>query len=547
MSSPLAIIDQKRTIKDLFSKFNHINDPLVSEFTTSIPETFADAVDNIKSLNVNATDFVIQNRKILKSFIQKFHSEAGTISTNVEDNIRLLDDPSTLVLVSTHQPNLFAYSGVFKKIVLLETLKNSVQRLDKKRKIINLFLIIDHDFIDELWIRLAQLPSMQHSSGIMELRLPISESQRWQMVCNLARPRQAIINGWKHQIRSWINKSAIDTDKKMTASRNLEQFWQYVEKSYSRSKSYADLNSFIMSGIVNEIWNYNTLFVRLTEIPTVFENGFAHLISNFGVYSDALRKAENLFMNYNIDTGVSAASHLQAPVWIHCKCGSKASAKISKNGHETVLFGPCISCGTQIELNIGTSDNPDLKKHIHNLSPRAIPIPLLLSRDLGISCYASGTGGIGYLVDGSLISKKLGVDLPIVLVWPSKDKYNGIGQTLALKLMKNSNVEDIDTHMQMLAKQSAGYEVRIRPILLERAEKIRNHEPIDELLARLFVLKNEQRKIRQQMRIAEKIRNAINVSPCIIDYAVNFGIETTESRWKRHLLDSGDLASPVVI
>lgn len=547
MSSPLAITDQKQTVRDLFAKFNKINDPLISKFTTSIPERFTGAADHIiGSPRVLTTDFVLQNRRMLKSFIKKFHLEAGTISNNIEDNIMLLDDPSTIILVSTHQPNLFAYGGVFKKIVLLEALKNFVQTLDKRKKIVNLFLIIDHDFVDELWVRLAQLPSMQHSSGIMELRLPVSESQRWKMVCNIPRPRQAIITGWKHQIRSWINKSTIDSDKKLKIS-NLEQFWQHVESSYSKSKSYADLNSFIMSRIVNETWNYSTLFVRLTEIPTVFENGFAYLISNFETYSKALRNAENLFIKYDIDTRVSAASHLQAPVWIHCKCGSKASAKIKRKAEETVLFGPCISCKTEIELNLGKSNNLDLRSYIHSFSPRAIPIPLLLSRDLDVSCYVSGTGGIGYLVDGTLISKKLGLDLPTVLVWPSKDRYNGIGQAQALALMKNTNIGDINAHLRMLARQSSEYEAKIRPLLLERSEKIRNGQPINELLTRLFTLKKEQRNIRQQISIAEKIRNAINLSPCIIDYAINFGIEKIEQKWRSHLLNKADLALPVEI
>ena len=41
------------------------------------------------------------------------------------------------------------------------------------KKIVNLFLIVDHDFMDG-WIRLALLPSVKHSLGRLELRLPVS-------------------------------------------------------------------------------------------------------------------------------------------------------------------------------------------------------------------------------------------------------------------------------------------------------------------------------------------------------------------------------------
>src|ERR671938_2145293 len=109
---------------------------------------------------------------------------------------------------------------------------------------------------------------------------------------------------------------------------NFNQFWNEVELSYQKAKSYSDFNSFLMSQIVNRVWGYDTLFVRLTDISSVFEDGFRYLISNFNVYSDALRKAEGMFLRHGIDTGVSSSSYLNAPVWVHCKCGSKAPVKI---------------------------------------------------------------------------------------------------------------------------------------------------------------------------------------------------------------------------
>ncbi|HXV46227.1 MAG TPA: hypothetical protein VD736_06095, partial [Nitrososphaera sp.] len=458
MSGPLAVVDRAPQVRALFARFNQVNDPLVSEFTESIPEKFADAVDRVASQKALASDFVLRNRAKLKPFITKFHSEAGTLTDRVRSTIELLDDPAAKIVVSTHQPNLFAYGGVFKKIVLLEALKNSVGGL-KDAKVVNLFLVVDHDFVDESWVRLAQLPSVQHSSGIMELRLPVSESRRWQMVCNTPVPSQTIVHNWKRQVRSWIRKNGASVDKNMLVD-NLEQFWQHAEASHVRARSYADLNSFLMSRVVNETWNYSTLFVRLSEISEVFENGFTFLVSNSGIYSDALKSAESMFMNRGIDTGVSSSSHLHAPVWVHCSCGSKAAAKIFRKGGELVLAGPCMSCKKELELNLGDPDNLDLGRVARDMSPRAIPIPLLLARDLGVSCYASGTGGIGYLVDGSIVSKKLGLGLPLVLVWPSRDTYQGIGQAEAAASMP---AQDVDLYLQSLEKQNAWYEERIRP------------------------------------------------------------------------------------
>ncbi|HEY3094632.1 MAG TPA: hypothetical protein VGJ42_02615 [Nitrososphaera sp.] len=77
-------------------------------------------------------------------------------------------------------------------------------------------------------------------------------------------------------------------------------------------------------------------------------------------------------------------------------------------------------------------------------------------------------------------------------------------------------------------------------------EKVWAGEPVDDLLSRLFELKEEQRRIWQQISKVEKMRNAVNLSPCFIDYAVNFGMARTEQAWRNHLINDGSLAALVV-
>ena len=48
----------------------------------------------------------------------------------------------------------------------------------------------------------------------------------------------------------------------------------------------------------------------------------------------------------------------------------------------------------------------------------------------------------------------------------------------------------------------------------------------------LFSLKQEQRMIRSQRKLAEKVENALTLRPSVIDYAINFGLEQTEMHWK---------------
>jgi hypothetical protein len=101
------------------------------------------------------------------------------MTPSVSKTLNFLSDPETEILISLHQPNLFAYGGIFKKIVFLETLKDNISKCIVNKKIVNLFVIVDHDFMDETWMRLAQLPSPMNASGILELRMPMYNSKRW--------------------------------------------------------------------------------------------------------------------------------------------------------------------------------------------------------------------------------------------------------------------------------------------------------------------------------------------------------------------------------
>jgi len=554
--------------QNIFSKYESVNNSDLSELISSIPKDFSSASEKILSsffLSNNVTgnennytqnnniNSILKNRIKLKYFINKFHSEAGTLNPNIQDSIELLNNPSTEIFVSIHQPNLFSYSGVFKKIVLLEALKNTIQNKISSKKIINLFLIVDHDFMNEIWVRVAQIPSVNHTSGILEIRLPVDNSKRWQLICNMPLFSRTILDKWKKEINSWIKNSSSSLTPVIDKSiflNNFEQFWEEIECSYSKAKSYADFNTFLMSLVVNKIWNYETLFVRLSEISSIFEDGFKFLISNYNRYSQALRKNEIIFSDQGIGTGVSSNSYLNSPLWLHCKCGSKASTKLQRNQQGlSILTGSCMSCKKDLEVSLGNNNNNDLNfsnDTIENLSPRAIPILLLLVRELGMNCYASGIAGITYITVGTTVFRELSIDLPLVLVWPSKDIYYGIGQTEALKTINLSNEDDINQYLNLLNEKNFEFENKIKPFLEEKERKKNNQEEISPQINHdIYNLKEEQRNIRQKIKLTEKVKNAIHIKPCFIDYAVNFGIKNTERQWYTNLLKNDNLATPI--
>ena len=211
------------------------------------------------------------------------------------------------------------------------------------------------------------------------------------------------------------------------------------------------------------------------------------------------------------------------------------------------LVGKCIACKSDLRIEIGSRNAIDLSgETLHSISPRAIPILLLLARDLGIGCYASGTGGsLGYMLVGSLVFKRMAVNMPLTTVWPSADIYSGIGQSEALTNMKVNSEIELKSYMEKLKIMDAEFAERIMPLIDERTMKIKAGQSVQNILNDVFTLKESQRKVRSLIKIATKAKAAIALKPCMIDYAVNFGLSGVEAQWKESLVANDDLAAPI--
>ncbi|HEY3526019.1 MAG TPA: hypothetical protein VGK47_07475 [Nitrososphaeraceae archaeon] len=538
-------------VKTLFSKYRGVENPTITEYISSVPDTLSEAVDLINSTWFNesfsATDYTLTNRERLSEYVRRFHTAANTLTPAVNSAIGLLSDPSSKLLVSIHQPNLFAYGGVYKKILLLETLKDLAESKKPNSKLVNLFLIVDHDFLDDIWMRTAQLPSIRNKGGVLEIRTPVSNTKRWQMVCNTPPPHKQILESWRKQLKLWIKNAATNNFDKSVLLRNFEALWTDVEGAFIRSKSYSDFNAFFQSRVVNGIWGYKTLFVRLSDISPVFDKGFEFLLSGYDKYSRAVEKAEKYFLERNISTGVSSTAYLNAPVWIHCKCGSKASAKVREDKVGIILRGKCMSCKSDLQIDFENTKGLKLSKEvIHKVSPRAIPILLLLSKELGIGCYASGTGGsVGYAIVGSLIFKELSIKMPLTVVWPADDMYVGLGQSEALEYLQLRQRSDVIDYLRTLRAEDFAMSREIRPMLEERNLLVNVGQPIDEILSKLFKLKERQRKIHSMIKVVEKVRNSLQIKPCFLDYGINFGVKNTEANWRNNLIKNNNLMLPL--
>ena len=549
-SNTVATIDGDSKLSAIFSRYLNSSDSDISRFVESIPSKFDEAVDILGKNPLPETDeFIGANRELLKKVITNFHTKARTLNEKVTNQIDSLSDERLKIIVGIHQPNLFAFSGVFKKIVLLESLANHYKR--KNYTIVPVFLIVDHDFMDDKWMHVAKLPSIRNSSGVLDLRYPINDSKRWKISNRTEPPTRSLINYWENQIYNWIkNNKDLSKSEVKTLYDRFQKFWNIVEEAILLSDNYSEFNSIIMSKIANNIWNYKTLFVNLSDLSRVFQRGYNFLLSENEVYLNSLEKSENYFREQGIFTGVSANLNKHSPLWLHCDCGSKASSKISrKDNGEIVLIGKCISCKKNLSLSVGKNGKvsiPDNK--INMVSPRAIPILLLLSRELAISGYISGTGGsIGYTIVGKRVFDELQVKLPSMMLWAGTDVYTGFAQREASNYLDENGISNISEFFIEINQKNNELRKKIDPLISRRNEIFRNKDQLASLLNNLFYYKQEQRKIKDVIKAVQKSKNALKLKPCIIDYAVNIGIEHIEREWSNKLVANNDFTKPLLL
>ena len=94
--------------------------------------------------NKNRVDleYVHKNRSELSAFVEAFHKDCGTLTSTVEKRIEDLKNGVGLVLMTAHQPNFLAYSGVFRKATLSFVLARKLEEM-LGVPVVNLFGIAD--------------------------------------------------------------------------------------------------------------------------------------------------------------------------------------------------------------------------------------------------------------------------------------------------------------------------------------------------------------------------------------------------------------------
>jgi hypothetical protein len=541
-------------------------------------------VDDFKELVDSCVSFYVENedkmglesvrerRGKLSGFVEVFHKDCGTLTPSVQRRIEDLRDGVGLVLMTAHQPNFFAYSGVLRKATLIFVLAKRLEEM-LKVPVVTFFGIADQDFTDDRWVRSCQLPAVQRSGGILSIDVKLPEKL---MLNRVAKPSPDILRKWRSEIEKWLNDAVRSVERLCKASgfpdicstpsvstlhENFRSFWNIVEDCYERSEKHSDFNAFLMSRIVNDVWGYDTLFSRFSECQQAFVEEFNFLLSHSKEYSRLLKEAQQIPCGEGIDGGVSDQEPWLAPFWYHCDCGSKVKLFLVEENGALFGRGSCVGCGEQYELEFGANNDPDMSDIASRISARAISMALVFFNGLMPSCYVGGIGGIRYLMEAEHVAKGLGIPFPPVAVWRPRDKYLGVGQMEALlelkRICSDLGVRDVSAAKGLLESRVGEIRECLDELEVSKeriVEELREHPSDRELKEEIKKVSMSQTKFRKssnlsvvshELKILENVSAVLNLIPSILDYAVNVGLKGTSDQWIRHLCEDGSLSSDV--
>jgi hypothetical protein len=501
---------------------------------------------------------VYGKRRRLSAYIRKFHDECGTLTPSVKDAIKKLESEPCLLLMTAHQPNLFAYGGVMRRATLNYVISEKLSET-LKLPIVNFFGIADQDFSDDRWVKSAMLPDVDRRKGMLELRFNLPSKI---MLNRVKKPPRRVLDNWRSKVETWLEDKLgsikrfcrlfkIEFSPKIhVVKKNFEEFWCIVEDAYKRAETYSDFNAFVMSKIVNEVWGYDTLFVRFSESQQLFERELCILLSRFDEYSQYVKEAISL--GKGRERGVCKFEYQTIPFWLHCNCGSKARLLAKIEDGLLIGHGNCIKCRKKYEINFSSIKEPKISGIMHNISMRSLTMPLTFFSGLNVCCYVGGIGGRKYLQEAKYVADRMNLLFPPTVIWRPRDIYLGIGQLEALMTFRSfSGTLDLSDLPSVIAKlrKKIG-DVRKRMEELTLYQKPTDNSDLRVLktisMAKTRIKKEVRfRELTRRLKHLENVVEVMNLYPCIIDYAVNIGLKNISKQWIGFLRKNGSLRSDI--
>jgi hypothetical protein len=421
-----------------------------------LPETFDELVDCVRNRHNSRkiAEKSLKNRRIFADKAEKFHVDSDTLTSPVKKSIETLEsEKECIFLFSSHQPNFMPYSGVVRKLTLMEAVRVRLETVCST-PVISLLSISDKALPDR-WVKNAQLPDIRMSEGYVNISNPEIQKKHHNRltgygkyttrISSIPKPSPEVLSTWKDTIKSWIDGTLTLTKKLAHKNgfeipmeqinvlfENTREIMQIIDESYEQARNYADLNAFLLSKIVNRSFGYSTILVRYSELMEILKDEISLLSCNYERYFEALKEAFVKTKNFVPDLEL-------APFWYHCECGGMANLTFQNLESVNLYMGDCTNCQRNYKIDIKeiTSEKSNF---FSNISLRAIPFLVVYLKGLEPDLYVGGTGGLTeYYPQAKIVAEKLGTEWPVIGVWNPHDRYAGIGQLHAFLASKEEN------------------------------------------------------------------------------------------------------------
>ena len=207
------------------------------------------------------------------------------------------------------------------------------------------------------------------------------------MLNKTPKPTRETLECWRKTLEAWIRQKTQSIKKLCKELKiegeiqwkplndGLEAFWRTVEEAYKRAENYADFNAYILSKIVNESWEYDTLFCRFSECQRTFKEEFEFLLKNFEAYSKNVKEAT---MNDEAkEGGVYEKEYQTIPFWYHCDCGGKARLLAERRRDTLTGHGRCVKCEKEYRIDLMSGNEMKISEIIDKVSARSITMPMI--------------------------------------------------------------------------------------------------------------------------------------------------------------------------
>ncbi len=500
------------------------------------------------------SDHEIRTREAIGDCAERYQTKLSRI---VQDNevaeearsrIQLLkEDKQTrpvLLLMSSHQPNLFAYSGVMKKIILLACIEQILRTkwLEESYHgdVVCFYGFADHDFVHNKWVRSAEIVSPIRRDGLLRYSVKIDQKQMYLPTNRIQKPNEELLESWQAQTKGWISENlslakkylrgrqntSIDLNALYEAYGNSEDFWNLVRRAHDIADNLAEFSSLLLSAVAQEKWKLPIVFANFSDCFKFFPNEYLWLLQNRETFKAKVEDNEAKMKLHGIDTGLANDIGEVSPLWLKCECGSKYRLELKSDA----VIGRCARCSSDLSLTFAeleslVAENPE------RIEPRSIAMPIVFSKAVGMSCYVGGIGSLGYLMHSASVSAALKVMFPPTPFWYSEDEF--------MSLQRLAAYAEIDRMRDTYLPKSTDSD--LDPLGLARAIQTRLAGPIDSSVDRKPA---ELERDRQLLgRILSK--NGYGTTSCMIDYAVNVSLEKSGEQWLRFLLSDGKLLASI--